>query len=468
MKLKKEDIVELWADKIAFSGQGVARMDGLVIFVKGAVPGDRVLARVIRIKKDYAEANLVEVIDPSPDRVKAPCPYNGFCGGCNYQHLDYARQLEYKREHVRDSMERIGAVRDVPIHDVIPSDRTFGYRNKMEFSFSDRRWLMPHEFEKGESVGGFGLGLHVPGVFSKVIDMEACLLQEDTGNRILRAVKEYVSTSNAPVYGLKSHEGLWRFLVLRRSVSRDEWLVNIVTSQERKDAVMPLAKMLNREFPNIKTVVNNITSRKASISFGEKEIILSGPGHIRDRIGDYDFQVSANSFFQTNTSGAQRLYEKVVEYAELSGRETVLDLYSGTGTIPIFLSARAGSVIGIEIVESAVTDAKRNCRENHIDNCRFILGDIREKLDGLAKKPDVIAIDPPRAGMHKDIPKKIMDMGVKKIVYVSCNPATMARDINAMREKYETVEIQPVDMFPHTYHIESVAKLVLRKDIIKT
>jgi len=463
MKLRKEDIVELWIDRMAYGGQGVARMDGLVIFVSRAVPGDRVLARIVKKKKDYADADLIEVLDPSPDRVKAPCPYNGFCGGCNYQHLEYLRQLEYKKDHIRDSMERIGSIPDVLIHDVIPSDRIFGYRNKMEFSFSDRRWLMPGEFVKGENTDEFGLGLHVPGVFYKVIDMEGCLLQDDTGNRILRAVKEYARLSGAPVYGLKSHEGLWRFLTLRHSVAHDEWLVNIVTSEDRKEIVMPLADTLNREFSNIKTIVNNITSRKAAISFGEKEIILSGEGRIKDRIGVYEFQVSANSFFQTNTSGARKLYEKVVEYAELSGAETVLDLYSGTGTIPIFLSSMAKEIIGIEIVESAVSDAKKNCRENHIDNCNFILGDIRETLADLRLKPDVLVIDPPRAGMHKDIPAKILEMGVKKIVYVSCNPATMARDINAMLEKYELVEIQPVDMFPHTYHIESVAKMILRR-----
>ena len=462
MKLRKEDIVELWIDRLAFGGQGVARMDGLVIFVKGAVPGDRVLARIVKKKKDYAEAELADMIDPSPDRVKAPCPYNGFCGGCNYQYLDYGRQLEFKRDHVRDSMEHIGAIHDILIRDVIPSEKIFGYRNKMEFSFSDRRWLMPGEFVKGEDTFDFGLGLHVPGVFYKVIDMKGCLLQDDTGNRILRAVKDYVRASGAPVYGIKSHEGFWRFLTLRRSVASDEWLVNIVTSKEKMDVVMPLAESLHSLFGNIKTIVNNITSRPAGISFGEKEVILSGPGYIRDRIGAYDFQVSANSFFQTNTPGARLLYEKVVEYAELSGSERILDLYCGTGTIPIFLSSKAKEIVGIEIVESSVSDAKRNCLENNVDNCSFVLGDIRDRLDDLNFTPDVIVIDPPRAGMHKDIPEKIMEMGVKKVVYVSCNPATMARDINAMKEKYELLEIQPVDMFPHTYHIESVAKMVLR------
>jgi 23S rRNA (uracil1939-C5)-methyltransferase len=462
MKLRKEDILELWVDKMAFGGQGIARTDGFVVFVKGAVPGDRVMARIVKSRKDYAEAELIEVIDASPDRVKPPCPYNGFCGGCNYQHLEYSRQLEYKREHIRDSMERIGSIHDALIHDVIPSESIFGYRNKMEFSFSDRRWLPPGEFVKGETEEEFGLGLHVPGVFYKVIDMKGCLLQDETGNRILRAVKEFVKAGNVPVYGLKSHEGFWRFLTLRRSVAYDEWLVNIVTSEERKEIVIPLAQSLKREFTNIRTIVNNITSKKAGISFGEKEIVLSGEGRIKDRIGGYEFQVSANSFFQTNTSGAARLYEKVVEYAELKGDETVLDLYSGTGTIPIFLSGRAKEVIGIEIVESAVSDAEKNCRENRIANCSFILGDIRKKLDDLKKRPDVLVIDPPRAGMHKDIPPKIMEMGVKTIVYVSCNPATMARDINALQQRYELIEIQPVDMFPHTFHIESVAKLALK------
>jgi 23S rRNA (uracil1939-C5)-methyltransferase len=462
MKLRKEDIIELWVDKLAFGGQGIARTDGFVVFVKGAVPGDRVLARIVKSKKDFAEADVIEVIDPSYDRVKPPCPYHGFCGGCNYQHLEYQRQLEYKREHIRDSMERIGSIPDAVIHDVIPSDRIFGYRNKMEFSFSDRRWLMPGEFEKGVCGDESGLGLHVPGVFSKVIDIKGCLLQEETGNSILRTVREYAKQSGAPVYGLKSHEGFWRFLTLRRSVFYNEWLVNIVTYEERRDIVVPLADRLNREFPSIKTIVNNITSKKAGISFGEREIVLSGEGKIRDRIGDYEFQVSANSFFQTNTSGAARLYEKVVEYAGLKGSETVLDLYCGTGTIPIFLSRYAKEITGIEIVESAVADAEKNCRDNGVTNCSFILGDIRKKLDDFKNRPDVLVIDPPRAGMHKDIPPKIMEMGVKTIVYVSCNPATMARDINAMQEKYKLEEIQPVDMFPHTFHIESVAKLALK------
>ncbi len=463
MRLRKGDIVELWIDKAAYGGQGVARMDGLVVFVRGAIPGDRVLARIIKKKKSYSEAILLELTRSSSDRIQAPCPYSGYCGGCQWQYLRYERQLEYKRDQVRESMTRIGTIEDILVHDTIPSEKTYGYRNKMEFSFSDRRWLMPEEFEEEDEEIGFGLGLHVPGTFYKVLDVDECLLQHDTGNHILREVKRYVRESDAPVYGLRSHNGFWRFLTLRYSTASDEWMVNLVTSEERADVTAPLAESLSHRFGNIRTVVNNINTRKAAIAVGEREKILLGEGYIRDRVGPFIFQISANSFFQTNSAGAEKLYEKVAEYAGLSGSETVLDLYCGTGTISIFLSARAKEVTGMEIVESAILDAERNCRENNVDNCRFILGDIREKLPELGLKPDVVVIDPPRAGMHKDVLAGVMEMATDRIVYVSCNPTTMARDIGWMAEMYEVVEIQPVDMFPHTYHIEAVARLVRRK-----
>ncbi|MFC1532998.1 23S rRNA (uracil(1939)-C(5))-methyltransferase RlmD [Thermodesulfobacteriota bacterium] len=463
MILRKGDIVELWINGTAYGGHGVSRLDGFVIFVRGAIPGDRVLTRIVRKKKDYANADLLEIIDPSLDRVQAPCPYSGFCGGCQWQHLKYERQLEYKKEQIKDSMIRIGSLPEILVHDVIPSASIYGYRNKMEFSFSDRCWLLPEEYEKGETGNHFGLGLHVPGTFYKVIDMEACLLQHDTGNRILREVKRYVRESGVPVYGLKSHKGFWRFLTLRYSKTSDEWLVNLVTSDNKKEVVMPMAEALCNKFGNIKTVVNNINTRKAAIASGEKEVILTGRGYIRDTIGPFNFQVSANSFFQTNPSGTEKLYKKVVEYAELKGSEIVLDLYSGTGTIPVFLSGMAKEVIGMEIAESAVSDAKRNCEVNNVYNCRFILGDIREKISDLKKEPDVLILDPPRSGIHKDILAGIMKMAAERVIYVSCNPATMARDISQMFKKYEPMEIQPVDMFPHTYHIESVAKLILRR-----
>jgi len=464
MMLRKGDTVELSIDKVAYGGQGIARLNGLVIFVRGAIPGDRIMARAVKKRKDYAEARMTSLLEPSSDRIQAPCPYSGYCGGCQWQSLMYERQLEYKKEHIKECMARIGSIPEVLVHDVIPSEKRYGYRNKMEFSFSDRRWFLPDEYnDQNREKDQFGLGLHVPGTFYKVIDVEACLLQNDGGNHILREVKGYVRDCGIPVYGLKSHEGFWRFLTLRYSTAFDEWMVNIITSEERREAVEPLAEALCNRMDNIKTVVNNINTRRAGIAVGEREIVLSGDGFIEDRIGSFRFHISANSFFQTNSSGAEKLYNKVVDYAELKGSEMVLDLYSGTGTIPIFLSSRAKSVVGMEIAESAILDAKRNCRINGVGNCQFVLGDIREKLSTMKLKPDVLVIDPPRAGMHKDVLAGVMELTTERVVYVSCNPATMARDMGEMIQDYELVEIQPVDMFPHTYHIEAVAKLVRRK-----
>jgi 23S rRNA (uracil1939-C5)-methyltransferase len=333
----------------------------------------------------------------------------------------------------------------------------------MEFSFSDRRWFLPHELDKSKAESGFALGLHVPGTYQKVIDMDACLLQQERGNQILREVKKYVKEGGVPVYGLKSHKGFWRFLTIRYSRAFDEWMVNLVTSEERQEVVGPLADTLSRLIEQIRTVVNNINARKASIALGEREIILSGDGYIKDRIGPFTFQISANSFFQTNSQAAEVLYQKVHDYAEVKSTDMVLDLYSGTGTIPIFMAKDVKAVTGIEISKDAVMDAKRNCEKNGIDNCHFISGDIRTKLSSINFKPDVLIIDPPRAGMHRDVLAQVLALSSERIIYISCNPATLARDVSQMIGHYELVEIQPVDMFPHTYHIEAVAKLCVRK-----
>ncbi|MBN1833559.1 MAG: 23S rRNA (uracil(1939)-C(5))-methyltransferase RlmD [Deltaproteobacteria bacterium] len=460
MTLRKGSFIELKIENMAYGGQGVGRLEGLVIFVKYAVPGDWVRVQVVKRKKDYAEARITDLLEPSKDRIQAPCPYYGFCGGCQWQQVRYECQLAYKKLHVKEAMARIGAFPDVLVHDVIPSKNPYHYRNKMEFSFSDRRWFLPHETEDQKKDLGFALGLHVPGTFHRVIHVEDCLLQHETGNQILREVAKYAEKSNIPAYGLKNHKGFWRFLTLRYSTHFDEWMVNLVTSEERRDVLEPLAEALCRKINNIRTVVNNITAGKAAVAVGEKEIVLRGPGTIQDRLGPFSFQISANSFFQTNAIGAETLYEKVRAFAGLNGTEMVLDLYSGTGTIPIFLSKQAETIIGMEISESAVLDAKRNCASNEVRNCRFICGDIRERLSELRMKPEVLIIDPPRAGIHRDLLAKIMALGTEKIIYVSCNPATMARDLAQMRQGYHIAEIQPVDMFPQTFHIEAIAKLI--------
>lgn len=467
MSPRKGDIIELKIERMAHGGQGVARLDGFVVFVKGAVPGDTARVLITRKKKDYAEARLIGVLDPSSDRVDPPCPYFGHCGGCQWQQVNYPRQLEYKKALVQEAMARIGGLSGPPIHDPIGSERIFGYRNKMEFSFSDRPWVIRWEgnADARPPERQMALGLHVPGTFNKIIDVEGCLLQQERGNEILRAVKRFAMESGFPPYNLKTHEGFWRFLTLRHSTHYKGWMVNAITLEFRNDLAKNLARFIGSRFPDVKTVVNNVTARRAGIAVGEWESVLTGSGVIEDRIGPYAFQISANSFFQTNTAGAEKLYKTVVEYAELRGSENVLDLYSGTGTIPIFLASKSRQVIGMEITKSAVEDAGKNCRANSIENCRFILGDIRDGLSSLPFQPDVLIIDPPRAGMHKDVTAKIPELGTDKIVYVSCNPATMARDLGELKGSYEAVEIQPVDMFPHTYHVEAVAKLARRKTV---
>lgn len=459
MKIKKGAQIEVEINDIAFGGRGLARVDGLAVFVEQAVPGDRVVIRVIKKKKNYAEARVLDLIESSPFRVLPPCEYSGFCGGCKWQFLNYDRQLIYKRQHVQDALEHIGLIKDAAVHPTIPSGIIFGYRNKMEFSCADNRWLLPAELGRPDIDKTFALGLHVPGTFHKVIDTRACLLQPDLGNVLLNDVRGFIRSSGLPVYGLRSHVGFWRFLVLRHSVAHDQWMVIIVTAKEDSATVRSLAQILMEKYPQVVSVVNNISSRKAGVAIGEFEYTLAGANVISDKIAGFEFDISANSFFQTNSRGAEVLYKTVEKFAGLSGTETVLDLYSGTGTIPILLSQSCKSVVGIEIVASAVADAEQNCRKNHVSNCRFIQGDIRLCLPRIEQKPDLMIIDPPRAGMHKDVVRQVLDLGVERMVYVSCNPATMARDLKMMQDSYRLLEVQPVDMFPHTYHVEAVARL---------
>ncbi len=462
MPIKKGRLYELKVTDIAFGGKGLARADGFAVFVDQAIPGDLVSLRITKKKKNYAEARVDVLVEPSPFRIKPPCPYSGFCGGCKWQFLKYDMQILYKQQHVLDSIEHIGLIKDVPVHPTIPSGTIFGYRNKMEFSCSDRRWLLPEEMGEDGIDKGFALGLHVPGTFNKVLDTRTCLLQPELGNLILDDVRTFMKNSDAPVYGLRSHTGFWRFLMLRHSAAYDQWMVNIITAEENREIVQPLADSLMKKYLKIVSVVNNVTSRKAGVAVGEYEIPLAGALRLKDKIGRFEFEISANSFFQTNTAGAKLLYDIVKKYADLTGTETVVDLYSGTGTIAIYLSDCSKKIIGLEIIESAVSDAENNCRLNNVSNCRFILGDIKDSLLQITDRPDVMIIDPPRVGMHKDVVKQVIEIAPQRIVYISCNPATMARDVNMMKENYRIVEVQPVDMFPHTYHIEAVAKLERR------
>ncbi|MDL1967954.1 MAG: 23S rRNA (uracil(1939)-C(5))-methyltransferase RlmD [Deltaproteobacteria bacterium] len=458
MTVKKGQELKLEISELAFGGKGIAHKDGFAVFVDHTVPLDIVIARIIKKKKNFAVARVVEIVDESSFRIPSPCIYSGQCGGCKWQFLKYDKQLDYKQQHVIDSLEHIGMIKGVTVHSTISSKLIYGYRNKMEFSCSDRRWLMPDEMGMENQDLNFALGLHVPGTFHKVLDTKKCLLQPALGNNILDDIRTYIKESNVPVYGLRSHIGFWRFVMLRHSAAYDQWMVNIVTAEESSKILKPLSDLLTAKYPEIVSVINNINTRKAGIAIGEYEILLAGSPFIKEKIGPFEFTISANSFFQTNTSGAEILYEKVKEYAGLSGKECVVDLYSGAGTIAIFLADSAKELTGIEISKSAIQDAEANCRNNEISNCRFILGDIKDCLEHV-KKPDVMIIDPPRTGMHKNVVKQILDMAPAKIIYVSCNPATMARDLGMIKDNYKILEVQPLDMFPHTYHIESVARL---------
>ncbi|MBF0118883.1 MAG: 23S rRNA (uracil(1939)-C(5))-methyltransferase RlmD [Desulfobacterales bacterium] len=457
MTVKKNEIVELFISDLAFGGMGVAKIDDFTIFVDHSVPMDKVSARIIKKKPNYAEAVMLKIIEPSPYRISPECKYSGYCGGCRLQHLNYDKQIEFKNKQVRDCLSHIGLIKEALVLPTLPSDEIFGYRNKMEFSFCDRKYFLPDETSNNES---FALGLHVPKIFHKVLDIDKCLLLPETGNHILTDIKKLMKESNLPVYGIRSHTGFWRFLVLRYSFAHDIWMINIVTSSEDKKALEPISKYLVQKYPKISSIVNNINSKKASIAFGEYEISLYGNSVINEKIGDYTFEISSNSFFQTNTNQAYKLYKIVEEYSALKGDETVVDLYCGTGTIALWLAKKAKKVIGIELIESSVIDAKKNANKNNISNCQFICGDIKDTLSDINEKIDVMVIDPPRVGMHKDVIKNIIKFSPSKIIYVSCNPSTLARDVNMLKDHYTLLEVQPVDMFPHTYHIESVAKLV--------
>jgi len=459
MRVRKGHTIELTVERVVYGGRGLAHLDNMAIFVDRAVPGDRVIARVIRVKKNFAESRVLEVTEASPYRTTAPCPYSDYCGGCNWQFIEYEKQLEYKHALVEDSLNHIAKATNFQIHQVLPSPRIFGYRNKMEFSFSDRRWLLPEERDKERHTTGCALGFHIPGTFDKIIDIGGCLLQEEKGNQILQEVKRYAKDSGVPAYGLRSHQGFWRYLMLRHSFAFNEWMVNIVTSEERDPPVQGLTSVLTEGFKEITSLVNNINTRRGGTAVGERERVLAGERSIRDRIGTFSFEISANSFFQTNSPLSESLYQTVRDFASLTGTEAVVDLYCGIGTVSIYLAGQASRIIGVDISDSAIADARRNCELNGTGNCEFLCADAGMLLPQITAHVNLLVTDPPRTGMHKKVIEQILRLLPDRIIYISCNPATLARDIALLKERYRVEEVQPIDLFPHTYHIESIARM---------
>lgn len=463
------DVVELTIDSTGFEGKSVARVNGFVVFVEGAVEGDVVKARIFKVKKKHAEANVVEVIKPSPKRTIPRCPYFGTCGGCKWQHVDYAVQLQFKQQHVADAIERIGGMKDVQILPIIGSDNIYFYRNKLEFSFSEKAWIMDKNSASLKDVPSVALGFHVPQRWDKVLDVHECFLQSEVSNSILNAVRNFAILNNIPAYSQETQSGYFRNLVIREGKNTGDVMVNVVTFEDRPEIMSTLSSELTKRFPEITTVVNNVNLRKSQVAVGDFEKVYYGEGVIHDKIGNKLFQISANSFFQTNTKQAETLYRVAKEFAELQPTDVVYDLYCGTGSIALYIADEVRQVIGIDVVGSAILNARMNAQLNVVENCEFIVGDLKDLLTKETEwkkqfsHPDVIIVDPPRSGMHPKAVEELGAMNVPRLVYVSCNPATLARDLKMLTAYgYDVEKVQPVDMFPHTYHIECVAKLRLR------
>jgi len=461
----KGDSIELTIDDLAFGARGVGRTGDFVWFVDFAVPGQKIRARVIKRKKNYGEARIEAVISPSPDQVEPPCPYFGICGGCRLQHLAYTAQVLFKTRQVRDVVERIGGFPGETVRPTIPAEAQYGYRNKMEFTFSDRPWLT--EPSTPEPPQKFALGMHVPGRFDKVLDIDACLLQSDAANRLYRFVKQKIQESGLPPYNLKSHVGTWRFLVIREGKNTGDLLLNVVTSgqdtERLKERVDWLAHKVFWKFIGL-NAVHSITDRKGMVACGEAERLLLGQGVISETVGNRRFVISPAAFFQTNTAQTERLFQTVSSLADFDGGETVYDLYCGTGAIGITIADRVKRVLGVESLASAVEDGRKNAEANGCSNVQFLQADLKDALtNGVAEtfgRPDVVILDPPRGGMHPHTAGHILRLSPEKIVYVSCNPPLMANDLRAFSENgYALSVIQPVDMFPHTAHVEAVALL---------
>ena len=513
-KPRRGDILELVIDDLAFGGEGVGRVSGYVVFVRGAVPGDRVRATLVDARSRFGRAVIESIETPSPDRVEPPCPYFGRCGGCRLQHVAYPAQLAFKEKQVRDCLERIGGLGAFELRPILPAPEPYGYRNKMEFTITSRagpahlsqathggrgladpahlsqathggrglvdpghlsqathggRGLVDPAHLSQATHGGRGLvdpaptvvGLHQADRYDVVLDIERCLLQSEAMNDLLDAFRREIRARALSVY--EADAGLLRFVSLREGHRTGEAMVNIVATTPDVEALAPLAAELARRVPATASIVLNVNAKKASVAVGTEEHLLLGRDHIRASLGGLSFQVSANSFFQTNAAQAERLFAVVEGACSLSGDETVLDLYAGTGAISLLLARRCRRVYGIEVAAAAVADAVRNARTNGIPNCTFLAGEVRHVLPSLMRdgvRAEVVVADPPRAGFHPKALHALAALGPDRLVYVSCNPATLARDLGAVvAGGYRLEWVQPVDMFPQTPHIEAVARL---------
>ena len=467
MRKRKQNIILENIRLVSAGAKGVSvgrTEEGKTVLVSGAVPGDLVNVRVKKSKSNYFEGEALEILEKSPFRVEPKCIHFGVCGGCKWQNLSYEKQLAIKQDEVFNNIKRIGGVEDFETLPILGSEEHYFYRNKMEFSFSNARWLTQYEISSEENFGNRdALGFHIPGMWSKILDLKECLLQEDPSNAIRLAVRNYAIKNGLEFFDVKEQKGFLRTLMLRQN-SKGEWMVLFQLFREEKENRKHLFDYLLSEFPQISTLVYCINSKQNDSIYDQEVEIYSGEGFIMEEMDGLQFKIGPKSFFQTNYKQALELYRKTLEFADLKGDEVVYDLYTGTGTIAQYVARNAKHVIGIESVPEAIEAAREHAELNGLSNCTFYCGDMKavfnDEFLALHPKADVLITDPPRDGMHQKVVEQILKLAPEKIVYVSCNSATQARDIALMKEQYKLVKILPVDMFPQTHHVENIALLV--------
>ena len=450
---------------IAEEGKGVGKAGNLVLLVEKAVPGDIADIDVYRSKKNFGEGKIAKLKLASPYRTQAFCEHFGTCGGCKWQHMTYEAQLKFKQKSISDALTRIAKIDVEGMSAIIPSPEDKYYRNKLEYTFSNKRWLMDGENRTDEPINLDALGFHIPGRFDKILDIEHCWLQAEPSNRLRNSIRDFALKQGYSFYDLKAHTGALRNLIVRTS-STGEVMAIVVFAYADQEEIDKLMTFVEGNFPEITSLLYIVNQKKNDTIFDQDVITRKGPEYIYEEMNGIKFRIGPKSFYQTNSVQAKRLYEVARDFADFKGGELVYDLYTGAGTIANFIAGSVREVVGIEYVPAAIEDAKINSSINNITNTKFYAGDLKDVLSSEFVtghgKPDVIITDPPRAGMHPDVVNRLMEIEPKKIVYVSCNAATQARDLLVLKEKYDVVKIQPVDMFPHTQHVENVVLLELR------
>jgi 23S rRNA (uracil1939-C5)-methyltransferase len=449
-------------------GKAVGKKDGLTVFVPFAVPGDVVDVEVFKKKKNYAEARILNIKTKSPHRTEPACAHFGLCGGCKWQIMDYETQLKFKQKQVEDCFRHLGKFDFPPVLPIIPSKNQYEYRNKLEFTFSHLRWLDDEDMrlrDSGKILETRGLGFHIPGKFDKVLDIKHCSLQTEPSNEIRNAVRKFAIEHDLTFYNIRNHEGILRNLIIRNNTKNELRLIVSLTEMNEKTEL--LLGFLKEKFPQIKSLFYVINTKLNDSISDLEPVLYAGEPHISETMEELHFKIGPLSFFQTNSLQALELYKVARDFAQITPKDIVYDLYTGTGTIALFAAKQAQKVVGIEYVEAAIEDAKYNAQQNGITNTVFFAGDMKDVLNQNCTKrngkPDVVITDPPRAGMHPDVVARLLEMESPRIVYISCNPATQARDITELAKKYDVAKVQPVDMFPHTQHLECVVELCRRQ-----